>query len=74
MKARCGTNKFFRKIELSSYDMFEKRYREFYDISPGLNYIDFVLLEMVINQDATKMINERTATQLLDYFGDIGGF
>lgn len=42
--------------------MFEKRYKEFYDISQGLDYIDFVLLELVINQDSTKLINERTST------------
>lgn len=33
-----------------------------------------IIMDIVINQDSVKSINERQSTQILDFLGDIGGF
>lgn len=66
----CG-NTFFNKIKYESHAAEDRRYAT--DYERGI-IDERILYQLVLGQDQFKTTSVRQSTQILDYFGDLGGF
>ena len=64
---------FYRKYKFSQNHGETKLYTDYYD--PEIAEDDeVIILELTLKQDSIKTVSERSATEILDFLGDIGGF
>ena len=66
--------KYFQKIKMVKNKMETTQLSLNYDkeLVKTLEYV--IWMEMVLQQDSTKAISQRSSTQILDFLGDVGGF
>lgn len=69
----CNTE-FYKRVKFSKNQGVIKYFPDYYDPETEAENEEILLFEMVIKQDATKTVNQRQSTQILDWLGDVGGF
>lgn len=67
----CSRDRFYKKLKYSKVIGSSKNYINQF---PNRKVQQQVLLDLTILQDIEKSLNQRNSTQILDFFGDIGGF
>ena len=65
---------FYRKYKFSDNHGESRLFTDYYDPQVVAEDHEVIMLELTLKQDSIKTVSERSATEILDFLGDIGGF